>query len=60
MGKIKYKIFQWGMKAKDFEKTFKRVEDFVNKKEVADVLSITFSSFGIIVWYRTSKAKKKK
>ena len=60
MGKIKYKIFHWGMKAKDFEKTFKRAEEFVNKKEVADVISITFSSFGIIVWYRALKVKKKK
>ena len=53
-------MFHWEMKAKDFEKPLERVEEFVNKKEVEEVISIVFSSFGIIVWYRALKVKKKK
>ena len=49
---IKYKIFPWGVRTKDFEKTLKDVEKFVNKPTV-DVISVTTFSFGIIVWYAT-------
>jgi len=49
-GKIEYKIFVWGMRAKDFEKTLNNVEKFVNKPGI-EVISIMDFSFGIIVWY---------
>ncbi len=56
--KINYKIFPWGMRTKDFEKTLKNVEKFINKPEIVDVISIMNSSFGIIVWYKTLKTFK--
>ena len=56
--KIEYKIFPWGLRVKDFEKTLKNVEKFVNKPEIVDVISIMNSSFGIIVWYKSRKTLK--
>jgi hypothetical protein len=53
--KIEYKIFPWGIRTKDFEKTLKNVEKFINRSEVIDVISIINSSFGIIVWYKAHK-----
>jgi hypothetical protein len=57
-GRIEYKIFPWGMRAQDFEKTLKDVEKFVNRPEVSDVISIITSSFGLIVWYKTFRTLK--
>jgi len=57
-GRIEYKIFPWGMRAQDFEKTLKDVEKFVNRPEVSEVVSIITSSFGLIVWYKTFKSLK--
>jgi len=57
-GKIEYKIFPWGMRAQDFEKTLKDVEKFVNRPEVSEVISIITSSFGLIVWYKTFRTLK--
>ena len=56
--KIEFRIFPWGMRTKDFEKTFKNVENFVNRPEIVDVISIMNSSFGIVVWYKTHKTLK--
>ena len=56
--KTKYRIFPWGMRTKDFEKTLKNVEEFVNKSGVIDVISVMNSSFGIIVWYKSVKTFK--
>ena len=56
--KIEYKIFPWGMRAKDFEKTLKDLEKFVNRPEITDVISIVNSSFGLIVWYKTFRSLK--
>jgi len=57
-GRIEYKIFPWGMRAQDFEKTLKDVEKFINRPEVSEVVSIITSSFGLIVWYKTFKSLK--
>lgn len=57
-GRIEYKIFPWGMRAQDFEKTLKDVEKFVNRPEVSEVVSIITSSFGLIVWYKTFRTLK--
>jgi len=57
-GKIEYKIFPWGMRAKDFEQTMKDVEKFTNRPEITDVISIVSSSFGLIVWYKTFRSLK--
>ena len=57
-GKIEYRLFPWGMRAQDFEKTLKDVEKFVNRPDVADVVDIVSSSFGIIVWYKTFRTLK--
>jgi len=57
-GKIEYKIFPWGMRAKDFENTLKDVEKFVNRPEITEVISVLNSSFGIIVWYKTFRSLK--
>jgi hypothetical protein len=57
-GRIEYKIFPWGMRAQDFEKTLKDVEKFVNRPEVSEVVSIITSSFGLIVWYKTFRSLK--
>jgi hypothetical protein len=57
-GRIEYKIFPWGMRAQDFEKTLKDVEKFVNRPEVSEVVSIIISSFGLIVWYKTFRTLK--
>ena len=46
------------MRTKDFEKTLKNVEKFINKPEIVEVISIINSSFGIIVWYKTLKTFK--
>jgi len=51
MKKITYKIFPWGIRIKDFEKTLNDVEEFVNKAGI-EVISIMDFSFGIIVWYK--------
>jgi len=56
--KIEYKIFPWGMRAKDFEKTLKNVEKFINKPEIVEVISIMNTSFGIVVWYKEAKTFK--
>ena len=56
--KINYKIFSWEMRTKDFEKTLKKVEEFINKPGITDVVSIMYSLFGIIVWYRAAKGFK--
>ena len=56
--KIEYKIFPWGLVAKDFEKTLKNVENFINRQEITDVISIMNMSFGIVVWYKTFKTLK--
>lgn len=56
--KIEYKIFPWGMRAKDFEKTLNDAEKFINKPEIVDVISIVNSSFGLIVWYKAVKTFK--
>ena len=58
MIKIKYKIFPWGMRTKDFEKTLKNVEEFISKPGITDVVSIMNSSFGIILWYKTVRTFK--
>jgi hypothetical protein len=52
-GRVEYKIFPWGMRAQDYEKTLKDVEKFVNRPEVSEVISVLNTSFGIIVWYKT-------
>lgn len=57
-GRIEYKIFPWGMRAKDVENTLKDVEKFVNRPEINDVISIVNSSFGLIVWYKTFRSLK--
>ena len=57
-GRLEYKIFPWGMRAQDFEKTLKDVEKFVNRPEVSEVISIITSSFGLIVWYKTFRSLK--
>lgn len=57
-GKIEYKIFPWGMRAQDFEQTLKDVEKFVNRPEITDVISIIYSSYGLIVWYKTFRSLK--
>jgi hypothetical protein len=57
-GKIEYKIFPWGMRAQDFEQTLKDVEKFVNRPEITDVISIIYSSYGFIVWYKTFRSLK--
>jgi hypothetical protein len=57
-GKIEYRIFPWGMRAQDFEKTLKDVEKFVNRPEVNEIISIINSSFGVIVWYKTFRSLK--
>ena len=57
-GKIEYKIFPWGIRAKDCEKTLKDVEKFTNWPEITDVISIANSSFGLIVWYKTFRSLK--
>ena len=46
------------MRTKDFEKTLKDVEKFINKPEITEVVSIMNSSFGIIVWYKSLKSFK--
>ncbi len=46
------------MRTKDFEKTLKNVEKFVNKPEIVEVVSIMNSTFGIIVWYKEFKTLK--
>jgi hypothetical protein len=51
--RIEYRLFPWGMRAQDFEKTLKDVESFVNRPDVAEVVSIINSTFGMIVWYKT-------
>ena len=56
---IEFKIFPWGMRTKDFEETLKSVEKFVNKPDLVDrIITIMNSSFGIIVWYKTSRTLK--
>lgn len=57
-GKIEYKIFPWGMRVQDFEKTLKDVEKFINRPEIVEVVSIINSSFGVIVWYKTFRTLK--
>ncbi len=56
-GRIEYRIFPWGMRAKDFEKTLNNVEKFVNKSGI-ELISIMDFSFGIIVWYKTFRTLK--
>lgn len=56
--KIEYRLFHWGMRVQDFEKTLKEVEKFVNRPDVADVVGIVSSSFGMIVWYKTFRSLK--
>jgi len=56
---IEYKIFPWGIRAIDFEKTLKNVEKFVNNPQITErVISIMNTSFGIIVWYKISRTLK--
>ena len=57
-GRVEYRIFPWGMRAQDFEKTLKDVEKFVNRPDVSEVVSIITSSFGLIVWYKTFRTLK--
>jgi hypothetical protein len=57
-GHLEYKIFPWGMRAQDFEKTLKDVEKFANRPEVSEVVSIINSSYGMIVWYKTFRSLK--
>ena len=56
--KIEYKIFPWGLVAKDFEKTLKNIENFINKPEITEVISIMNLSFGVVVWYKTFRSLK--
>jgi hypothetical protein len=51
MKKITYKIFPWGIRTKDFEKTLKDVEEFANKSGI-EIIAIMNFIFGIIVWYK--------
>lgn len=51
MKKITYKIFPWGIRTKDFEKTLKDVEEFANKTGI-EIIAIMDFPFGIIVWYK--------
>jgi hypothetical protein len=55
-GKIEHRIFPWGMRVQDFEKTLKDVEVFLNKPDVNEVISIINTSFGVVVWYKTFKS----
>jgi hypothetical protein len=54
-GRIEHRIFPWGMRAQDFEKTLKDIENFVNRPEVNEVVSIINTTFGVVVWYKTFK-----
>jgi hypothetical protein len=56
MKQITYKIFPWGMRTKDFEKTLKDVEEFANKSGI-EIIAIMDFVFGIIVWYKTRAFK---
>ncbi len=56
--RTEYRVFLWGIRAQDFEKTLKEVEKFVNLPEIVDVVSIIHTSFGILVWYKAFKTLK--
>jgi len=56
--RIECKIFPWGIRVQDFEKTLKEVEKFVNMPEIVEVVSIINTSFGIVVWYKAFKTLK--
>ena len=58
MRNIEYKIFPWPLRTADFEKTLKSVREFANKPGVLEVISIINTTFGIVVWYKTTKGFK--
>jgi hypothetical protein len=55
-GKIEYRVFPWGIRIQDFEKTLKDVEVFVNRPDVNEVISVINTTFGVVVWYKAFKS----